>query len=130
MNVVGMTTHLISAVLAWPLTEVVPGTELDLHGQATSTVAACCLQLMQRVPGGLLSAAMCSRLQACLASRGKGLHTDTLKIHLGTVTSPAIHGVLLQGPGIVARHASTCRGFLAGAHICRHPHVNVHKTLA
>lgn len=69
-----------------------PCAELNLHGHTPSTVAACCIQLMQSVPGGLLSSSMCSRLQACLASRGKGLHTDTLRIHLGTVTSPAIHG--------------------------------------
>ena len=66
--------------------------ELNLHGHTPSALAACCIQLMQSVPGGLLSSSMCSRLQACLASRGKGLHTDTLRIHLGTVTSPAIHG--------------------------------------
>ena len=58
-----------------------------------STVAACCLQLMQRVPGGMLSASMCSRLQACVNSQGGSLHPHTLRIHLGSILSPKIHGV-------------------------------------
>ena len=74
----------------------------ELHGQHSSTVAACCLHLMHSVPGGMLSASMCSRLQACLASRGKALHTDTLKIHLSSVTSPAIHGASLSSALVTA----------------------------
>ena len=72
----------------------------ELHGQQPSTVAACCLHLMHSVSGGMLNASMCSRLQACLASRGKALHTDTLKIHLSSVTSPAIHGASLSSAGL------------------------------
>ena len=65
---------------------------LALHSEKPEVLAACCLQLMHSIPGGMLSTSACSQLQACAQSKGSRIQPGILKIHLSSILNPAIHG--------------------------------------
>ena len=76
-----------------PCTDLcMPCAGLALHSEKPEVLAACCLQLMHSIPGGMLSTSACSQLQACAQSKGSRIQPGILKIHLSSILNPAIHG--------------------------------------